>query len=178
MLATWLALSAASAATPQTPPKSDDLCAGAPPAQAVTTLPQPLAKWGSLICTPYGYIISNHEEWIWSNPGSYAPVFVPAQMVRTNPAALGKTSYFTKIDMAKVSGDEFKTAYDAYHSHYAPDPQLPAGYRLDVQSISGGTLTLYFFDYGANAWGIWCPDGKCVPESKFMLIDMSKKPAQ
>jgi hypothetical protein len=152
-----------------------DSCDGTPPV-AVMTLPQPLSKWGTIVCTTYGHIISNHEGWIWSNPGSYSPVFIPAQMVKKDPAPLGNKSYFTKIDVQKVSGDEFQTAYQAYHNGFTADARLPDGYRLDVTSVSGRALRLYFFDYGTYVWGIWCPDGKCDTVSRFMILDMSHKP--
>jgi hypothetical protein len=140
------------------------------------TLPPPLSKWATLVCTPYGHIISNHDGWIWSNPGAYSPVFIPAQMVQNNPEPLGNQSYFTKIEMTKVDGDEFQSAYSTYHQGFAPDSKMPAGYRLNVTSISGKALVLYFFDYGTYAWGIWCPSGKCDPSSRFMILDMAHPP--
>jgi hypothetical protein len=149
-------------------------CAGTP-AGAVMTLPDPLAKWGALVCTPYGHIISNRAGWVWSNPGSYSPVWIPSQMVRAAPASLGNQSYFIKIEMTKVKGDEFQTAYSVFHDRFAPEPKPPDGYRLDLVSISGRTLKLYFFDYGTFASGIWCPE-QCDPSSRFMILDMSRRP--
>lgn len=149
-------------------------CAGTP-AAAVMTLPQPLAKWGALVCTPYGHIISNQEGWIWSNPGAYSPVFIPSQMVQTNPTALGNQSYFARIEMNKVEGDEFQSAYTVYNKGFGPDPKKPDGYRLDLASVSGATLKLYFFDYGTHAWAIWCKQ-ECDPSSRFMILNMSKPP--
>lgn len=154
--------------------RADD-CAGTP-AAAVTALPPPLAKWGALVCTPYGQIISNHDGWIWSNPGAYSPVFIPSQMVKSNPKPLGNQSYFTKIEMTKVNGDEFQSAYTAYHGNFAPDTKIPVGYRLDLASVTGKKLILYFFDYGTHAWGIWCGTGKCDPASRFMILDMAHRP--
>jgi hypothetical protein len=149
-------------------------CTGTP-ADAVMTLPQPLAKWGALVCTQYGHIISNREGWIWSNPGTYSPVFIPSQIVQTNPAPFGNQSYFTKIEMNKVVGDEFQAAYSSYHKGFGQDPAQPDGYRLDLVSISGKALKLYFFDYGSYAWAIWCTQ-ECDPNSRFMILDMSKRP--
>ena len=154
--------------------RADD-CTGTP-AGAVMTLPEPLSKWGTIVCTPYGHIISNRQGWIWSNPGGYSPVFIPAQMVQKDPAPVGNASYFTKIEMAKVQGPEFQVAYQAYHQNFAPDTKMPNGYRLDVSSVSGRTLQLFFFDYGTHAWAIWCPDGKCDPSSRFMILDMAHNP--
>jgi len=147
------------------------------PSNAATTLPQPLAQWAVLVCTPYGQIISNRQGWIWSYPGSYSPVFIPSQMVVSDPQPLGNKSYFTKIQLTKIEGNDFQPAYSVFHSYFAPDPKLPDGYRLDLVSVSGSTLMLYFFDYGANnAWGMWCPQGKCDPQSRFMILDMAQRP--
>ncbi len=151
--------------------RADD-CAGTP-ANAVMNLPQPLARWGQIVCTPYGHIISSHDGWIWSNVGSYSPVMIPAQMVVDHPAATGNRSYFTK-------GDKYYDIYNIFHSQMGPDGKLPTVYRLDVESVPGPPvthLTLYFFDYGASAWGMWCPHEKCDPTSKFMILDMAHSPA-
>ncbi len=156
-------------------PANAKSCTGLP-AAAVTTLPQPLARWAALVCTPYGQIISNHQEWIWSKPGSYSPVFVPSQMVVSDPKPLGSGSYFTNVTIAKVAGGQFQSAYSAFHKGFASDPQLPDGYRLDVMSVSGKKLVLYFFDYRTHAWGLWCPEEKCKPESRFMILNVAHKP--
>jgi hypothetical protein len=149
-------------------------CAGTPSA-AVMKLPSPLDEWGTIVCTEYGHIISNHDGWIWSMPGAYSPVFIPSQMVRDNPEPLGNRSYFLKIEMTKVAGKEFDDAYEAVHAGFAPDAIKPIGYRLDVVSVSSRSLQLYFFA-GKSIWGIWCRDGKCDTSSRFMLLDMNHKP--
>lgn len=150
-------------------------CAGTPP-NAVMALPDPLAKWAKIVCTPYGHVISSRDGWVWSNPGAYSPVFIPAQMVKKDPAPLGNKSYFTKIEMTKIEDDEFQEAYTAVHGNFAADSHLPDGYRLDVTSVSGDTLTLDFFDYGTYVWGIWCATGHCDPASRFMVLDMTHRP--
>lgn len=155
-----------------------DGCTGTP-AQAVMELPQPLARWGQIICTPYGHIISSHPGWVWSNVGSYSPVMIPAQMVVDHPASTGNLSYFTKIAMVEVKGDKYYEIYNIFHSHLGPDGALPKAFRLDVDSVPGPPvthLTLYFFDYGASAWGMWCPHEKCDPTTNFMILDMARSP--
>jgi len=149
-------------------------CAGTP-STAVVKLPAPLNRWGQIACTPYGQIISNKEGWIWSYPGSYTPVFVPSQMVHDSPKKLGNKSYFTSITMTKVKGVEFEKAYSVYHSGFDKNEALPVGYRLNVTSVSGKALKLYFFDYGNYAWGIWCREA-CDPKSRFMILNMAKRP--
>jgi len=92
-----------------------DPCTGTPK-DAIMSLPSPLDKWGRIICTPYGHVIASRERWIWSQPTTYSPVFIPSQMVHDNPEQLGNASYFAKIDMRKISGDEYDEAYRAFHS--------------------------------------------------------------
>jgi len=150
-------------------------CAGTPP-NAVMTLPEPLAAWGALVCTSSGHIITNKEGWIWTHPGGYAPVSFPSQMVQTVPSALGNKSYFTRIDMTKVDGDEFQMAFSAFHEGFAPDAEQPTAYRLELTSVSGQMLKVYFFDYNVRVWGISCPD-KCDRSTRFMLLNLNKAPA-
>jgi hypothetical protein len=149
-------------------------CKG-PPDKAVTTLPAPLDEWGQIVCTPYGPVISAHDGWIWSRPGGYSPVWIPAQMVRDDPAELGGTVYFTKIDFVRVDGTEAETAYAGLHKMFS-DPSPPATYRLDVSSVSGRSLRLYFFENGSSRIGIWCTGGSCDPDSWFMVLDMKHPP--
>ena len=157
------------------PPAKAGECAGAPP-DAVMKLPLPLSKWGTLICTPYGHIISNKNGWIWSRPGANSPVFFPSQMVRESPSKLGNNSYFTKIEMHQISGDEFEKAYQAYHSGFAQENPLPKGYRLDLTSNSKKELHIDFFEYKTSVWGIWCNKSTCDHDSIFMVLDMSHRP--
>ena len=149
-------------------------CIGTP-SEAIIDLPSPLNVWGEIACTPFGHILSNKEGWIWSYPGAYSPVFIPSQMVQSNPAELGNKSYFTSIKMTNVEGVEFEEAYSSFHSGMAKDEHLPVGYRLDTTSVSGKSLKLYFFDYGDFSWGIWCRDA-CDPKSSFMVMNMTKQP--
>jgi hypothetical protein len=149
-------------------------CAGTPK-EAIVDLPSPLNDWGQVVCTPYGHIISSKDGWIWSYPGAYAPVFVPSQMVRREPKELGNKSYFTKISLTEVEGQEFQEAYSVFHAGFDSKEALPVGYRVDVTSISGESLKLYFFDYGHSAWGIWCRD-TCDPKLSFMVLNMAKSP--
>jgi hypothetical protein len=149
-------------------------CAGTP-VDAVVELSAPFTDWAQITCTSYGHVIEARDGWAWSQPGSYAPVFIPSQMVRNKPEEVGNKSYFTKIVLSKVEGDEFAKAYEAYHGGLDQDKAMPMGYRLDLKSVSGRGLTLYFFDYHSFAWGIWCNNG-CDSTSRFMLLNMAAKP--
>ena len=144
--------------------------------QAIVKLPHPLSEWGTIVCTPYGHIISNHEGWYWSKPGAYSPVFIPSQMVRSNPEAIGNASYFTKIDLTKVDLNDPEAASALVEIQKGYSPETPIGaYRLYVQGSLGRSLVLYFFDWGKSLNGIWCDkDGKqCNADTAFMLLSPS-----
>jgi len=165
LLAAWLSPAGA---------QSADACAGSP-AEAVTTLPAPLSSWGQVLCTPYGHIITNREGWVWTQPGAYAPVMIPAQMVRANPDQVGNKIYFTQISFTRVNDKEFEEAYAAFIKGFDDEGEKTTGYRLDAKSVSGKALKLYFFESAESIWGIWCTK-QCDPASRFMLLNMNKKP--
>jgi len=150
-------------------------CEGTPP-DAVTTLRPPLSEWARLTCTPFGHVIEANDGWIWSNPGAYSPVFIPAQMVRQNPSPLGNASYFTRIDFVEVTGAEARSPYDSFHVVFPREAPPQRTYRLDAVSNSGKSLRIFFLEYPDAPWGIWCPDDKCDPSSLFMLLNMRKSP--
>ena len=157
---------------------AEGTCDGAPPATAVTTLPAPLDRWGQVVCSKYGYVIAGKPGWIWSEPGGYIPVYIPAQMVAADPKPLGNTVYFTAITVIQSAGPDYEAAYAAYSAGFAPDATKPTGYRLEVTSVLGTRLTLFFFDYGDHAWGVWCGMARfrCRPESRFMLLGKAPTP--
>jgi hypothetical protein len=144
------------------------------PKDAVMTLPAPLDRWGVIECTPYGHIIASKDGWLWTYPGGFEPVFIPSQMVRSQPAELGNASYFSSISVVPVTGAEFDVAYKAFSKGFDEADHTPLGYRLEVKSISGKSLRLYFFDSEDSApWGIWCTK-ECDPDSRFMILNMSE----
>ena len=81
-------------------------CAGSPP-EAVMTLPAPLNKWGQITCTPYGHVLAPTGNWTWIWPDGSGTVFIPSQLVMSNPQLLGNRSYFTGIEVTRVTGAEF-----------------------------------------------------------------------
>ncbi len=149
-------------------------CSGTPE-QAVMVLPSPLSEWGKIACTPYGHIITNKEGWTWSNPGSYSPIMIPSQMVRSNPEPLGSKSFFTEINMVAVTGQQALDAIKLFEAGFDSSETAPTVYSLTVSSVSGKELGFQFFDYGDSQWGMWC-NKECNPNSKFMLLNMAKRP--
>ncbi|MBD1559865.1 hypothetical protein HC752_23330 [Vibrio sp. S9_S30] len=147
-------------------------CTGTPK-DAITLLPSPLNNWGQIVCTPYGHIISSKQGYVWSNVGTYSPVMIPSQMVRTNPKSIGNKSYFTSVEMDLLQGDDAVSSAKLFESGFDKSTSTPKVYSLRVKSISGKELGFKFFDYGDSQWGMWC-NKSCDPNSKFMILNMAK----
>ena len=159
-------------ATSFSAPKGD--CQGTPDLAAVE-LPSPLKDWAQIQCTPYGHIIEAKDQWIWTKPGGYRPVMIPAQMVRSNPAPLGNKAYFTKIAIERLTGTAAISAVAQFETGFDSSESAPSVYRLDVESALGRSLVLRFFDYGDSRWGMWCNNG-CDLNSRFMILNMAEQP--
>jgi hypothetical protein len=150
-------------------------CAGSPPA-AVMMLPPPLDKWGQITCTPYGHVLAGRGNWTWIWPDGSGTVFIPSQLVMTNPQLLGNRSYFTNIEITRVRGAEFDEAYETFREGMDLREVPPDGYRANLTSVSGKVMRVYFFDYDTYAWGMSCPDNNCVQDSRFLMLDKSREP--
>ncbi len=151
-------------------------CSGSPP-DAVMRLPKPLDKWGEIACTPFGHVLTSRKGWLWVLPAAREPVIVPSQMVDRMPKPLGNKSYFVSIEATRVNGDEFEAAYQVFHQGFDSHETLPDGYRVDLVSVSGKAMRLYFFDYDTYAWGMECMGGVCERNSRFMILDKDHMPA-
>jgi hypothetical protein len=151
-------------------------CAGSP-AEAVLMLPPPLNKWGQITCTPYGHVLAGTGNWTWVWPDGSGTVFIPSQLVMSNPELLGNRSYFTHIEVTRVRGAEFDQAYATFREGLAVPKEVPPDvYRADLTSVSGKTMKVYFFDYDTFAWGMSCPDNNCVQDSRFIMLDRTREP--
>ena len=150
-------------------------CSGAPE-DAVTKLPMPLAKWAQIACTPIGHVLMSQDGWIWIMPDASGMVFIPSQVVDKEPEELGNKSYFTKIEVQKVKGEEFEQVYGTFHIGFDQQEVKPDAYRVEMTSVSGKTMEMFFFDYDSYAWGMTCAEGKCDPDTRFMVLDKNHRP--
>jgi hypothetical protein len=150
-------------------------CIGSPD-KAVTILPLPLSKWGSIACTPYGHILTSHDGWIWLMPDRSDTVFIPSQLADSQRQMVGNDSYFTTIEVMQVRGQESDEAYTTFHVGFDERESKPDIYRVDLVSVSGKTMRLFFFDYDTYAWGMTCPENKCQTDTRFMVLDKNHRP--
>jgi hypothetical protein len=144
-------------------------------ADVVTALPAPLSRWATVRCTPAGYVITQREGWIWIEPNNKALVIIPSQTFGRQ-AGPDRNAYFTKIELTKVTGEEFERAYEVFHAGFDPKDAKPAGYRLDVTTMDGNDIRLYMFDYFTYGWGMACLMDACDPSSRFVMLNMKEDP--
>ena len=143
--------------------------------QAVTNLPAPLERWAKIICTRSGHVITGRDGWVWLEPNNSALVVIPSQAFGAH-VETGGSSYFTKIELTKVSGEEFEKAYEVFHTGFDPKDAKPAGYRLDVETMAGNEIRLYIFDYFTYGWGMACSKEACDASSRFVMLNMKVDP--
>jgi len=160
--------------------RADDLgeeCKGTP-LDAVMMLPSPLRKWGQINCTPYGHALVSRDGWVWASLDDAKKVRIPSQIARGKLAEIGNASYFTSIHESQVDGDDRTNATEVLEDGLTLKGDASNVYRVDLTSISGRTVTVYFFDFGTFAAGMWCPKDGCVPESRFLIMqqDDAHKP--
>lgn len=156
-------------------------CAGSPP-EAVLQLPPPLSDWGKIYCTKYGHTLAAQERWIWSFPGAFALVHLPAQMVRDEPKSVGNAAYFRTIELVSLDGEEAEDAVARINSKLGTKADSPASsaYRLKLVNQEGDAHTVLFAitkneaALGRGHWGLWC--GKtCADGLPFMLLNYTKQ---
>lgn len=151
-------------------------CSDGMPTGALAKLPAPLSKWGRVICTPIGQVMMAKEDWVWIMPDASGLVFVPSQVVDTEPKEVGNEAYFTKVEMIQAKGAEFDQAYNTFHIGFDEKEVKPDAYRVNLTTVSGKQIEMFFFDYDTYAWGMSCPDNKCDPETRFMIISKKVRP--
>lgn len=144
--------------------------------EAITTLPEPLNRWAEVICTDSGFVITGRQDWIWIEPTHSAVVIIPSQSYGRFAEMKDASSYFTKIELTKVTGEEFEKAYEVFHAGFDPKDAKPAGYRLDVTTMAGNEIRLYMFDYFTYGWGMACSKEACDPSSRFVMLNMKQDP--
>jgi hypothetical protein len=156
---------------------SENDCSGAP-SDAVMKLPAPLNKWGKIVCTPFGNVVASQAGWAWIHPRAKQQVFVPAQMVEHDPLPVGNAVYFTKIEVSPVGGDDYAHVYDVFHQGFDGIEESPKIYRAKFVSVSGDEAELYFLDFSAYAWGMWCPEDACDAATRFIIVSKTSEARQ
>lgn len=148
------------------------------PKDAVLSLPAPLSHWGSVYCTKYGHAVAAKERWLWSFPGAFAPVHLPAQMVRRNPKELGNAAYFKQVNLETLLGNAADDAAAKINETLGArsDSPVAGAYRLTLQNQDGESHVVLFVQTveevknGKGLWGLWCNES-CKDGLPFMLLN-------
>ena len=179
-LSTFLCTLALMVGSGMTVSRADDLgeeCMGTP-LDAVMMLPSPLREWGQINCTPYGHALVSRDGWVWASLDDGKKVRIPSQIARGKLAEIGNESYFTSIRETPVEGEDRADTAAIFQDGLDLKGDLSNVYRVELTSVSGHLMVVYFFDFGSFAGGMWCPDNGCVPESRFLIMqqDDAHKP--
>jgi hypothetical protein len=174
-----LGVLAVSAGLGSTPPRAAEEvdCSGSP-TQAVRALPAPLRKWGHVFCTEFGHMLASREGWVWAWLDGSGNVAIPSQMVRRNPVHLGNKSYFVTIEVTDVEAEELLFVLSMFNDGLGITEGQAKGYKVNLTSVSGRSTTYYFLDFETFAGGIWCPEGGCLPDWRFMIMERDHRAEQ
>ena len=145
------------------------------PLDAVMMLPSPLRKWGQIACTPFGHVVGSRDGWVWASLEDAKRVLIPSQIAGHKPEPIGNESYFTAIHASEIQPDEFGFALAIFEDGLDLKEASQKVYRAELTSVSGRINTIYFFDFGSFAGGMWCPDDDCIPESRFLIMEQEHK---
>jgi hypothetical protein len=120
-------------------------CEGSPK-DAVLSVPQPADRFLHVLCSRFGHLLTATRGWLFTQPGAYAPVFFPAQMVRENPAETGHSVYFKSINVKSLTGPEATAKWSAsalvdMFPKGAPQKAL----EVIAENNTGGTHSIYLF---------------------------------
>ena len=130
----------------------------------------------------YGHTLAARERWVWSFPGAFAPVHLPAQMVREKPKEVRNAAYFKKIEFASLNAQDAEDAAAKINGKLGTkaDSPVSSAYRLTLVNQEGGSHMILFaitkneVELGKGHWGMWC-DKTCAEGSPFMLLNYEKQ---
>jgi len=142
------------------------------PANAIASLPQPIAAWTSLACRQTGQSLVESAEWQWRYPASFTTrVIVSAGM--GSPQAAG-ARYFTAVTVAARDSaaaaqlHEQLTRDVAVYADNAGSSAPGSAYTLIASNDLGDQLQVHFLPRGGDFLGVVCAP-KCIPESTFIV---------
>lgn len=141
------------------------------PNNMVTDLPKLVNSLASVKCTVYGQILTGADGVLWNYPGGFAPVIIPAQMVRTQPEKVNNKFHFTSVTAKKLDQKEAIEIYKGFGQGFDEMPKEPLDtIEISVTNQKGVTQRVYFFQLGPETmWGFTCQP-TCKPEMAFMVM--------
>ncbi len=143
------------------------------PAEAVSSLPQPVAAWARVTCRYSGQLLVENAGWQWRYPASFtAQVIVSAGVA--SPHAAG-ARYFTGVTVAARDPAAAARLHEELSRDvvvYADNAGTSApgsAYTLVASNDLGDQLQIHFLPRGNGDFlGVVCTL-KCIPESTFIV---------
>jgi hypothetical protein len=146
-----------------------------PPQHAVRVIPEPLARWTQIECTPVGQMLVQSEDWIWRYPGSFTDrPFLPAWM-SADPHVSPNPRYFKSLDVRQAQSEEAralreriaKSAIDLPAAK--PDGTAERVYVVVAETNFGEKLEVNFmYRSDQDIWAVPCAP-ECRPEQVFHI---------
>lgn len=145
-------------------------CDGSPGA-AVLKVPPPGDRFLRVLCSKFGHLLAPVAGWFWTQPGAYAPVFFPAQMVQQNPKESGTNVFFKSIAVDALSGKAAQDKWSPLAELFPHESPPEAALEVIAENNSGERHRIYIFP---NSWGYSCSP-TCRKENAFILISQTKE---
>lgn len=151
-------------------PEFEISCQGGPK-EMVTEVPKLVHALASVKCTIYGQILTGADGVLWNYPGGFAPVIIPAQMVRTQPEKVNNQFHFTSVTARKLSKKDASEIYKGFGQDFDEMPkEAPETIEIVATNQKGVTQKVYLFQLAPESmWGFACQP-TCKPEMAFMVM--------
>ncbi len=139
--------------------------------KAVISMPLLFKPYAMIKCTRYGHIITYKEGTFWTAPGSYSPVRIPAQMIRSKPKIVNHSLYFKSITAREIKGEEAKKIYNPITQLFDMDNSKLPTTALELVAINNLDIIqkVYLISFGDSMWGYTCQT-ICKPKFAFMVL--------
>lgn len=141
------------------------------PEEMVMEVPELVHALASVKCTVYGQILTGADGVLWNYPRGFAPVIIPAQMVRTQPDKVNNKFHFTSVVAKKLSQSEAVEIYKGFGQGFDEMPkEAPETIEIVATNQKGVTQKVYLFQLTPESmWGFACQP-TCKPEMAFMVM--------
>lgn len=145
-------------------------CAKAP-ADAVTKLPDDLARWATVYCTKLGHIFNANDRFFGAFPDSGARASISAAEMTGKGGEPGHSAYFTRIGYVQLKPDEVRDliARDPSVRRILENKPL---WRLDLTASGGQSLTFVAINPGADPFWVFPLNEKGIATPAFYVTSL------
>ena len=145
-------------------------CAKAP-TEAVTKLPDDLARWATVYCTKFGHIFNANDHHFGAFPDSGQRASISAAEMAGKTGEPGNEAYFTAIRYAPLTPEQVQTliARDPSVRRILENKPL---WRLELTAVGGQSLSFIVIDPGADPFWVFPLTDKGVATPAFYVTSL------